>query len=141
MTLDPATRAALAPFPVRLATGAGLAYHGFPKLFTRAGHENIVHLLRETGTPAPELAAWPVGCLEFFGGLALIAGYQVRPVAGAVLGMVAFNMLTDIRRGGLPEPLPGGQPLPGIEASSFYGGCSLSLFLTGPGRWALSGGS
>jgi putative oxidoreductase len=141
MIRNPATRAAWAPLPVRLATGGGLAYHGFPKLFTRSGHENIVYLLRESGTPAPELVSWPVGCLEFFGGLALMAGYRVRPVAGAVLGMVAFNFASQLRRGGLPAPLPGGQPLPDTEASAFYGGCSLSLFLTGAGRWALSDAS
>jgi putative oxidoreductase len=140
MTTDGATHGSWAPVPIRLAAGGGLAYHGFPKLFTRFGHENIVHLLRESGTPLPELAAWPVGCLEFFGGLAIMSGYRVRPVAAAVFGMIVMNFGTQLRRGGLPAPLPGGQPLPNTEAGAFYGACSLSLLLTGAGRLALSEG-
>src|SRR5919202_314912 len=122
MIRDRATSSSWAPVPVRVVTGGGLAYHGFPKLFTRFGHENIVHLLRESGAPLPEIVAWPIGCLEFFGGLALVAGYRVRPGSALVFGMVGYNLFTELRRGGLPAPLPGGQPLPDTESSAFYGG-------------------
>jgi putative oxidoreductase len=58
-----------------------------------------------------------------------------------VLGTIVVNFATMARSGGLPSPLPGGQPLPGAEASSFYGACTLSLLLSGPGRLALTDGS
>jgi putative oxidoreductase len=126
-----------APLPLRAVTGCGLAYHGRPKLFSRNGHANIVSLLRASGAPAPEITSWAVGSLEFFGGLALVAGVKVRPVAGLVLGMTLVNVVNYVRLGGLPEPLPGCQPLPGMEDSAFYAGCSLALILLGPGRETL----
>jgi putative oxidoreductase len=128
-----------APLPLRVVTGGGLAYHGRPKLFSRSGHANIVHLLRATGAPMPEVTSWAVGSLEFFGGLALVAGLKVRPVSTLVFGMTVVNVVNLLRLGGLPEPLPGCQPLPGLEDSGFYGGCTLALMLLGPGRWAVQG--
>jgi putative oxidoreductase len=122
----PARAAAL---PIRLILGGGLMYHGAPKLFTARGHENIVSLLEGMGVPRAEAAAWAVGAFEFFGGLALLTGRRVRLVSSLVAGQVALNLLAALRRGAFPEPLPGGQPLPGVEDSLFYGLGSLSLLL------------
>ena len=33
--------------PIRLVVGAGFAYHGYPKLFSKKGHENITSMLRQ----------------------------------------------------------------------------------------------
>jgi putative oxidoreductase len=124
----------LAQLPIRLAVGGGLIYHGAPKLFSARGHENIVSMLKAMGVPQSDLAGWVVGGIEFFGGLALISGTRVRTVSSVVLGMVAFNLGAVFRRGGYPQPLPGGQPLPGVEDSCFYGGGALSLLLAGAGK-------
>jgi putative oxidoreductase len=126
-----------APVPIRLVSGAGLMYHGAPKLFSRRGHENIVHLLKETGAPDPELTSWGVGALEFFGGLCLVLGVRTRPIAAVVCSTVVFNLAHALRQGGWPDPLPGCQPLPHVEDSFFYGGCTAALVLSGPGRLAV----
>jgi putative oxidoreductase len=122
------------PLPLRLVMGGRLACHGFVKLSSRRGHENIVSLLRQTGAPLPEAAGWAVGLYEFFGGLCIVAGVRTRLNAQIVIGEVAFNLANALRRGGYPVPLPGGEPLPDTERSLFYGACALSLLATGPGR-------
>jgi putative oxidoreductase len=121
------------PVPTRLVVGGGLAYHGFPKLFSKRGHENIVSMLKTMGVPEPELAGWAVGLVEFFGGLAIAAGARTKFVSALIYGEVVINLLAALARGGFPQPLPGCQPLPGVESSLFYGAGSLSLMLTGPG--------
>jgi putative oxidoreductase len=123
-----------APLPLRLVMGGGLAYHGFVKLSSRRGHENIVSMLQQMGVPSSDLAGWGVGAFEFFGGLAFIAGIRTRAMAGVVVGEVVWNLLSALRHGGYPTPLPGGDPLPGVERSCFYGACSTVLLMTGGGR-------
>ena len=38
-----------APLPLRLIIGFGFVYHGFPKLFSAAGHDMFVGMLRSIG--------------------------------------------------------------------------------------------
>jgi putative oxidoreductase len=121
-------------WPIRLVVGAGLAYHGAPKLFTARGHENISSMLTQMKIPLPELAGWGVGVIEFAGGVALLANWRTRVVAGLVVGEVVANLASAAARGGFPVPLPGGQPLPGWEASFFYGAGALTLLLAAPQR-------
>ncbi len=78
-----------APLPLRLILGIGFVYHGFPKLFSSAGHEGFVAMLQGIGVPASALTAWIVAIVESLGGLALIAGAYVA-VAAVPL---AVNML------------------------------------------------
>ena len=78
-----------APLPLRLILGIGFIYHGFPKLFSSAGHEGFAAMLQGIGVPAPALTAWIVAIVESLGGLALIAGAYVA-VAAVPL---AVNML------------------------------------------------
>ncbi|HEX8054624.1 MAG TPA: DoxX family membrane protein [Thermoleophilaceae bacterium] len=132
----PHTLNAWAPVPIRVIAGSCLAYRGGPELFSRHAHENIVHLTREMGGPAPEVMAWPIAALQLFGGLGLIGGVRVRPIAGAVLGMMGFHLFQGLRRG-FAQSLPGCQPPPSPEAALLFCGCSAALLLTGPGRWSL----
>jgi putative oxidoreductase len=115
--------------PIRLVVGSGFAYHGAPKLFTAKGHENITKMLTDMGVPLPEAAGWGVGVLEFFGGLALVFRKRTKLAAAVVVGEVVINLITAAVRGGFPEPIPGGQPLPGWESSFFYGGGALTVWL------------
>jgi putative oxidoreductase len=127
-----------APLPIRIAAGSCLAYRGGPELFTRPGHDNMAHLAREMGAPAPELMAWPLGGLQFFGGLALVAGTAVRPVAASVAGLWASHLVARLRQGKFARSLPGSPEPPGFEASLLYIGASAALVLTGAGRWSLA---
>jgi putative oxidoreductase len=70
---------------VRLLAGAVFAFSGTPKFFAHdweAGH------FRTYGLPAPDAFVYLIGAIEILGGLALVAGVAVRPVAlllGAVM--------------------------------------------------------
>ena len=133
------TLAAWAPAPIRLMTGAGLAWHGGIKLFAEGGHANISHLVGTLGVPFADLAGWVVGVVEIGGGIGLLLGVLFRLVTAAnalnALGLLVLGAIA----GGIPEPLPGGDPLPALREAALIGAAMVSLFLSGPGRLALSG--
>lgn len=126
-----------APLPLRVALGIGLMIHGGIKLFVAGGHENISYLAGQLGTPFPNLMGWIIGCVEFFGGLGVLLG-ALFPVSTAlnVLNVGGLLLLGGLR-GGIPDPLPGGDPLPAFREAFLILAAMLALFLGGPGRWAL----
>jgi putative oxidoreductase len=68
--------------------GFGFAAHGLAKL--GRGPEHFAVILQALGVPAPALAAWATSLLELVGGLCLVAGLAVVPLAGPL----AVVMLT-----------------------------------------------
>ena len=128
----------LAPLPVRLIIGGGLAYHGYPKLFTAEGHASFLDIMKESGIPFPELTSWLVAILEFCGGLALFFGAFVVTVALLVSIELAINIIMAIVHGGFPPPLNPDQPLPGYEQSLLYFAGALALMIGGPGGWSVT---
>jgi len=127
-----------APLPLRVALGVGLMIHGGIKLFAAGGHENIAHMVGELGVPFADSVAWVVGAVEFFGGLGILLGI-LFPIAVAVniLNVAGLLVLATLA-GGIPPPLPGGDPLPAYREASLILAGTLALFLTGPGRWSLT---
>jgi uncharacterized membrane protein YphA (DoxX/SURF4 family) len=104
----------LAPVPLRLIFGAYLVITGYPKLFTCAGHDNIVYQLGTLGIPLPSLVSWGVGSIAFFGGLLLFFGIYVQWAAVlnifSIGGHFLFALMSGLfPSGGFPAPLP---PLP-----------------------------
>lgn len=76
---------------LRLVVGLIFVMHGYPKLFA-GGMPGTIDMFGQLGIPLPVVAAWLVAILETVGGLALILGIFVTPVA-ILLG---FHMLTGI---------------------------------------------
>lgn len=76
---------------LRVVTGVIFVAHGAPKLFG-GGVEGLAGMLGNMGVPLSTVAAWGVTLLEFFGGLALIVGLLVAPVAV----LLALHMLMGI---------------------------------------------
>jgi len=76
--------------PVRLMVGFGFAAHGFAKL--GRGPEHFAVILHALGVPAPVFVAWATSLLELAGGLCLIAGLAVVPLAGP-LGVVMLTAM------------------------------------------------
>jgi putative oxidoreductase len=83
-----------AALPTRLILGFGFAFHGYGKLFSAEGHAGFVGMLRGIGVPAPEITAWLVGTIEFFGGIALILGAFVSVVAVLQIGVMVVALFT-----------------------------------------------
>ncbi|MCV7285314.1 DoxX family protein [Mycolicibacterium wolinskyi] len=126
-----------APLPLRVFLGGGLILHGGIKLFAPGGHANIAHLVGQLGVPFADFVGWVVGVVEFGGGLAILLGvfFRVATIVNAlnVGGLLVLGFIA----GGIPEPLPGGDPLPEFREALLILAGVLSLLLSGPGRLAL----
>ncbi len=135
--VDCATLRAWAPLPLRLVLGGGLVYHGGIKLFAPGGHANIAHLLSQLGVPAANVMAWIVGVVECAGGLGILLGALLPITAGINAVNVAGLLVLGALRGGIPAPLPGGDPLPSFREAFLILAAALTLVLSGPGRLAV----
>lgn len=126
-----------APLPLRVFLGGGLILHGGIKLFAPGGHANIAYLVGQLGVPFADFVGWVVGVVEFGGGLAILLGvfFRVATIVNAlnVAGLVVLGFIA----GGIPEPLPGGDPLPEFREAFLILAGVVSLLLSGPGRLAL----
>ena len=65
--------------PLRLMIGFGFAAHGFAKL--SRGPESFGAILQTLGIPQPHFVAWVTALTEFIGGISLMAGAFVAPLA------------------------------------------------------------
>jgi putative oxidoreductase len=131
--VDCAALRAWAPLPLRLVLGGGLVYHGGIKLFAPGGHANIAHLLRQLGVPAADVMAWIVGVVECAGGLGILLGVLLPLTAGINAINVAGLLVLGAIRGGIPAPLPGGDPLPSFREAFLILAAALTLVVGGPG--------
>ena len=100
-----------APVPIRVVFGIYLILTGFPKLFTSAGHANIVYQLTGLRIPLPEIVSWGVGSIAFFGGLLLFVGFYARWAAllniFSIGGHFLYAMMSGLfPSGGFPAPQP-----------------------------------
>ena len=132
------------PLSLRLILGFGFAYHGFGKLFTQEGHAGFVGMLGGIGLPAPELTAWFVGGIEFFGGLALLVGAAVTAVAALqVVVMLVALFTTHLPAGfsfmnviGMSESGPQ-FGMPGFEVNLLYIAGLVALIVGGAGAFSV----
>ena len=126
-----------APLPLRIALGVGLMIHGGIKLFVAGGHDNIARMVAQLGVPLAGVMAWVIGGVEFFGGLGILLGalFRISTAVNAlnVAGLLVLGGLA----GGIPDPLPGGDPLPAFREAFLILAGTLTLFLGGPGRLAV----
>jgi putative oxidoreductase len=126
-----------APLPLRVALGIGLMIHGGIKLFATGGHDNISHMIGQLGVPLAGVMGWVVGAVELFGGLGMLLGALFPIAAGLNALNVGGLLILAGLAGGIPEPLPGGDPLPEFREAFLILAGTLALFLGGPGRLAL----
>jgi putative oxidoreductase len=111
---------------LRVAVATIFIRHGAQKLFV-SGFAGVAGAFTHMGIPFPGLMGPLIGLLEFFGGLALVAGLLTRLVA---LGLV-FDMLGAI----VLVRLAGG--FSKYELEFLLLGSSLALVLTGAGRFSV----
>lgn len=77
-----------APFFLRLALGTVFMAHGWMKLHGPLGTSEGFNIA-DWGWPNPEMWAWIVATVEFFGGLLIVCGLLTRFAAIAIAGVMA----------------------------------------------------
>ena len=128
--------------PIRLIIGFGFMAHGFAKL--SRGPEEFARILQTIGVPAPNLAAWATALVEFFGGLAIIAGAFVAIVSIPLIVVMLVALFTihlpygfsAIKLMGMNASGPQ-FGTPGYEVNLLYIAGLLALLLGGAGLFSV----
>jgi putative oxidoreductase len=129
-----ATEASWAPLALRVPTGLIFAAHGAQKLFGWFGGyglEATGQWMASQGINPGYLMAMLAGSAEFFGGLALLSGFLVRPAAA----VLAFAMLVAIFGVHIGNGLFMSNN--GYEYALTLFTIAVSLIFSGAGRWSL----
>ena len=114
---------------LRLVIGAGFVMHGSQKLF-EMGIPAVTGGFTQWHVPLAAVTGPLVTLLEFFGGLALIAGLLTRLVAlGFVIEMLGAIFIVHIRQGFFPPK--------GFELPLLFCGASAMLMLGGGGLFSV----
>ena len=118
---------------LRVVLGVIFIAHGAPSVF--GGMEGSAAFLDSLGIPLPLLVAWAVRLLEFLGGICLLAGFLVTPVALLLMvEMMAGLVLVHAARGFY---VVGAQANGGIEFNLLLLASLLMLVFGGPGLAAI----
>lgn len=132
MTTDARASAGLAI--LRIAVGVIFLTHGIPKLL--GGVPGTADFFGQLGIPAPTIAAWVVTLLEVGGGLLLVLGLLVVPVAILFIIHMSVGLLLVHLPEGWYVVGPGQG---GAEFNVLLIAANLALVLGGAGLWALGG--
>ncbi len=117
---------------LRIVLGIVFIAHGWGKVFGGIG--DTAGFFGSLGIPLPTLAAWGIALLETGGGVLLILGLFVAPVAGLlVLHMLAGIFLVHLPNGFFVI----GAGTGGYEFNLVLTAACLVLVMAGPGNWAL----
>jgi uncharacterized membrane protein YphA (DoxX/SURF4 family) len=102
-SLLPTSNFQLSTFLIRLGPAIVFLTHGYLKLLG-GEHDRTVALFLTVNLPQPELLAWFAGVLELAGGLALLTGVLLRPLAA----LLAVEMAVAIYKVRIPQGFIGG---------------------------------
>ncbi len=128
--------------PLRLLVGFGFAAHGYAKL--ARGVEFFAAALAGMGIPAPTPMAWATALLELAGGVAILLGAYVVPLAlplgvvmaTAIVGVHLPYGFSSIKLKAITAAGAEFGP-PGFEVPLFYLAALLALVANGPTAWSI----
>lgn len=127
-----------AALPLRAVLGIGFVFHGYPKLFDPVQNQGFAETLARIGIPAPEVMAWVVAIVEFVGGLGLLLGWFVVPIAVlGILDMLVAMFFLHLPAGSGFLSAAGADGPPGVEVNLLYLAGFLALLATGGGPWSI----
>ena len=119
----------LAPFILRLVLGIIFIVHGYPKLFKSFGQ--TVGFFESIGIKPAKFWVLIVGVAEFFGGIALLAGFLTQIAAA----LIAINMLVAtiyVKKIKFKKGL-----VDGYEFDLILLAAALALLFLGPGAFSI----
>lgn len=117
---------------LRVVVGVIFVAHGVPKL--TAGAADTAGFFGTLGIPLPTVAAWGITLLEVFGGLLLIVGFLVLPVALLLSLHMLMGIILVHAQNGFYVIGPGQG---GVEFNLLVIAANLALILAGPGAAAI----
>ncbi|MEK6951088.1 MAG: DoxX family protein [Nanoarchaeota archaeon] len=121
-----------APLALRLVLGIEFLVHGYPKLFKQ--FKGTADFLAGLGFKPGLFWALVLGVTEFFGGLALLAGFASRVAAGLLIVSMLVATLLKIFK--WKVPFAKGNDA-GWEWDWLILGGLVALFLLGSGPWSV----
>lgn len=113
---------------LRVLTGAGMAYHGYGKVFGGFMDKFAVGVAAD-GFPFPLAMAWAASLSELVGGVLLVLGLGTRYAAFFIFCTMSVAFFVHHRA----------DPLQTKELALAYWTASLALLLTGPGKASVDG--
>lgn len=116
---------------LRIVLGVIFVAHGWPKI---GSMEGTAAFLGGVGIPAPMIAAWVVTILELGGGILLLAGFLVTPVALLLTAHMFLGIVTVHAAKGFYVIFLG---TAGIEFNLLLAASLMMLVFGGPGLAAL----
>ncbi|HEU4733417.1 MAG TPA: DoxX family protein [Kofleriaceae bacterium] len=127
---------------LRLLVGFGFAAHGYAKL--ARGPELFAVTLTGMGIPAPGVMAWLTTVLELAGGIAIMLGAFVAPLAlplGVIMATALFGVhlrygFSSIKLKAITSAGAEFGP-PGYEVNLLYIAALLVLAASGPTAWSI----
>lgn len=119
---------------LRVVTGIIYIAHGWPKI--SGGIPETAAGFTQLGIPAPTAAAWFIALLETVGGLALVLGIFITPIAILLAIHMTAGIILVHGANGFYVVGPGQG---GYEFNLLLIAVLLTLAFAGPGRWALRG--
>lgn len=113
---------------LRILMGAGMAYHGYGKVFG-GFMDRLIGGVTDMGFPLPVFFAWAAALSEFLGGILVVIGFKTRIASFFIICTMAVAAFVVHAK----------DPFQVKELALAYLAVSVAIFLVGPGKYSWDG--